>query len=327
MRSNIFIGTFFGLIFLSSAYADEIRLTNGDRLTGEIDNLVGGKLTLKSDLAGTVTIDISNIRTITSNAPLEIHLKDGSVLNERITPAEPVELSTVDSINPPPKPKPRWHGEISAGYNSAHGNTNTDNINASASLKKRTEKDRTKVSGDYAKSREKDETSGKKETIEDWWKVAGNYDYFLTKKLFAFAEASYETDDIADLERRVILGGGLGYQWIESEQMNFSTRAGLASLYEKFENQGSGGSELVAHLGYDFDKQLRDNIQFIHNLKFYPAVDKLSDYFLTSTAEIKAGITENIFTSFKVLFDYDATPAADSGNTDVKYILSVGAEF
>lgn len=327
MRSNIFIGLFLVLMFFPSAYADEVYLTNGDRLTGKIDNLVGGKLTLKSDLAGTVTIDVSNIRAITSDAPLEIHLKDGSVLNERITPTEQVDLSTVDSINPPPKPRPRWHGEISAGYNSAHGNTNTDNIDVSAVLKRRTEKDRTKISGDYAKSREKDDTTGKKETIEDWWKVAGNYDYFLTKKLFAFAEGSYETDDIANLERRVILGGGLGYQWVESERMNFSTRAGLASLYEKFENQGSGGSELAAHLGYDFDKQIRENIKFMHNLKYYPSVDKLSDYFLTSSAEIKADITESIFTSFKVLFDYDATPASGSGNTDVKYIMSVGASF
>ena len=327
MRSKNFILLLCASAFFTSVYADEIYLTNGDRLTGKIDNLVDGKLTLESELVGTVTIDISNVRTITSDKPLEINLKDGSVLHERITSSGPVDLSVVDTINPPPKPKPKWHGEISAGYNSSHGNTNTDNINVSAVLKKRTEKHRIKFMGDYAKSREKDETTGKRKAIEDWWKVSGDYDYFLTKKIFAFAEASYETDDIANLDRRVILGGGLGYQWVESEQMNFSTRAGLANLYEKFENQGKGSSELSAHLGYDFDKQIRDNIKFIHSLKYYPSVDKLSDYLLNTSAEIKADLTENTFTSFKVLFDYDSTPAASSGNTDVKYIWSIGASF
>ena len=327
MRSNIFAGLFIGLIFLTSVNADEIHFKNGDRLTGEIDNLVGGKLILKSENAGTVTIDISNVRTITSDKPIEIHLKDGSILNKRVTASEPVELSAVDSINPPPKPKPAWHGEISAGYSSSHGNTETDNINASAVLKKRTEKNRIQIKGDFAKSREKAKSTGKKETTEDWWKISGNDDYFLTKKVFAFGEASYETDDIADLDRRVILGGGLGYQWIESEKMNFATRAGLASMYEKYENQGSGSNELSAHLGYDFDAQVRDNVKLIHNLKFYPSIEEFSDYFLTTEAEVKVDLTERTFTSFKVLLDYDDTPAKGADKTDVKYILSVGASF
>lgn len=327
MRSKIFPGLLCVLIFLSPVYADEVYLTNGDRLTGRIDNMVDGKLILKSDLVGTVTIDVSNIRTLNSVAPLEIHLKDGKVLRRQITTSQQIELSSINAINPPPKPKPKWKGEISAGYNSAHGNTNTDNLNISAVLKKRTEKHRIKISGDYAKSREKDATTGKKEATEDWWKINGDYDYFLTKKLFTFAEAGYETDSIAQLDRRVILGGGLGYQWVESPRISFSTRAGLVSLYEKFENQGSGGSELAAHLGYDLNKQIKDNIEFTHSLAYYPAVDGFSDYFLTTTAEIKADITENTFTSFKVLFDYDATPADGSGNTDVKYIWAIGASF
>ncbi len=324
MRSSIFVWLLCILMFFSPVYADEVYLNNGDRLTGKIDSMIGSKLILKSELAGTVTIDISNIQTLKSDAPVEIHLKDGTILNQQV---QAFELSAIDTINPPAKPKPKWKGDISAGYNSAHGNTNTDSINVTVNLKKRTEKDRTKVSGDYAKSREKVTSTGKKETTEDWWKIKANYDYFLTKKLFTFAEGSYETDSIAELDRRVILGGGLGYQWFESEEITFSTKAGLASLHEKFDNQSSSNNELSAHLGYDLEKQLKENIRFTHNLAYYPSIDKFSDYFLTTSAEVKADLTQRTFTSFKVLFDYDATPATGSGRTDVKYIWAIGASF
>ncbi len=342
MRSYFYISMFCIAAFFSSVYADEIYLNNGDRLTGKIDKLLDGKLILQSQLAGTITIPLSNIRTFSSVASLKVHLKDGTVLHQRIIrseadyfaieksrtlQAQKIELSAIDTINPPAKPLPRWKGNISAGYSSAHGNTNTDNVTASVNLKKRTEKDRTKISGDYAKSRQEDETTGKKEATEDWWKVKGNYDYFLTDKLFGFVDGSYEKDSIAELDRRVIFGGGAGYQWVESEAMNFSTRAGLASLYEKFDNQSSSNSELSAQFGYDFDTLLRENIKFIHSLTYYPSLEKFSDYFLTTSAEVQAELTEKTFTSFKVLFDYDKSPASGSGNTDVKYIWGIGASF
>ncbi|MHC5073569.1 MAG: DUF481 domain-containing protein [Planctomycetota bacterium] len=56
-------------------------------------------------------------------------------------------------------------------------------------------------------------------------------------------------------------------------------------------------------------------------------MEQFSDYYLTSTAELRADLIENFFTSLKVIFDYDATPATGSGHTDVKYIWGVGWSF
>jgi hypothetical protein len=69
------------------------------------------------------------------------------------------------------------------------------------------------------------------------------------------------------------------------------------------------------------------NVKFIHDLTYYPSTDKVSDYFLTSTAEIRAYFTSTMFTTFKVIFDYDATPAIGSHKTDTKYLFGVGYSF
>jgi len=342
MCKNILAALLFLGVLGQAIYADEVFFKNGDRLSGKIEQLVDGKLVFKSDLAGTVTVDISNIQTLSSDVPLKVHLKDGTVLNQKLAKAEPnrfaiedsetlkaqeFELAAISSINPPPKPEPKWTGNISAGFTSTHGNTETDNISASVNLSKRTEKDRTQLSADYARARQKDPDTGEKKTTEDWWRTKAKYDYFFTKKLYGYLDGRYEKDAIAELDRRVIVGSGGGYQWIESDDMNFSTEAGVASLYEKFDNQTDSKSEISVQAGYNFDKRLMKNVKFIHELTYYPSIEQFSDYFLTSTAEVRANFTETMFTNFKVIFDYDATPAVGKGATDVKYIWGIGYNF
>jgi putative salt-induced outer membrane protein YdiY len=322
--------------------ADEIVLKNGDRITGKVKQLVDGKLILESELAGTLTIDASNVQTFGSDAPIEVHLNDGTVLQERVLKsksgqfsvagektlkAQEFDVASIASINPPAKPEVKWSGDISLGVTSTHGNTRTESMSGSANLRKRTKKDRTQLSADYAKGQQEDPDTGEKVTTEDWWRARAKYDYFFTKKLYGYLDGRYEKDSIAALDRRVIVGSGAGYQWIESDEMNFSTEAGLASLYEKFDNQTESNSEISAQLGYHFDKKLAGKVKFMHDLTYYPSLGQFSDYFLTSTAEVRANFTRSMFTNFKVILDYDSTPAIGKGSTDTKYILGVGVSF
>ncbi len=327
---------------VGSAVADEVYLVNGDRISGNIKHLVNGKLTLESELAGTVTIDLANIKTIRSDSPIVVNLNDGTSFNQKIVESDPGKIgiagdqklkaqsfnvADINSINPPPKPVPAWHGDISGAIVSTHGNTAIDTQNFSANLSKRTENDRTTLSASYIRGEQKDPTTGEQEITQDEWKMRGKYDYFFTKKAFGFLDGRYERDRIAELDRRVVIGGGLGYQWVESEPFNFSTEAGVASVYEKYNTQTDSTSQLSGQVGYHLDKKLNDTFTFINDLTYYPGFEKFSDYLLTTTAEIRAKMTEQFFTNFKVVFDYDATPAEGAGKTDVKYIFGIGVNF
>ncbi|MBN1806746.1 MAG: DUF481 domain-containing protein [Sedimentisphaerales bacterium] len=322
--------------------ADELIFTNGDHLTGKIDHLVEGKMVFKSDVIGEVKIDLSKIKTFSTDDPITVHLKDETVLLQKITSSEPgkfgiegagtvkaqeFELASISSINPPAKPLPKWTGNISLNVTSTHGNTKSESLSGSFNMNKRTHNDRTQVSMDYTKTKQEDKVTGDKEVTEDWWRSKGKYDYFFSKKMFGFVDGRYEKDAIAELDRRMIIGGGAGYQWIESEDMNFSTEFGMASLYEKFDNQTDSNSEISMQAGYNFDKKLTKNVKFIHDLTYYPSTEKFSDYYLTSTGEIRTNLTSTMFTTFKVIFNFDATPAIGSGKTDTKYLLGIGYNF
>lgn len=226
--------------------------------------------------------------------------------------------------------EPKWDGQVSAGWTSTRGNSSTDSLSVSTSAEKRREKDRISLGADYAYGRQKVPTTGKKETSEDWWRVLGKYDYFFKPKWYSFVNGRYEVDKVALLDYRILGGAGLGHQFIENETTNFSLEAGLAYQMESFDvpaGTDDGDDQLTAQAGYKLTHQIKDNIKFLHDLSYFPSTEEFSDYYLTTSGEIRAHFTENMFSSFKAIFNYDASPASGKGNTDTKFIVSIGWSF
>lgn len=328
-------------MFCSTGMADQVFLNNGDMLTGTIVQLTDSTMIFKSELAGEVKIALADIRTIASDKLLTIHLKDGTVLHCQVSASQGSQFeitnSTVQSqtlntaditaINPPAKSKPKWEGQISGGITSTHGNTKSDNHSFSFRAKKRTEIDRITVNADYAKGVQENTSTGLKSTTEDWWRTKAKYDYFVSEKWYGYLDGRYERDGVADLDRRMVIGLGAGWQWIETSKTQMSFELGAASLYEKFDTQNTSNSELSLQMGYNLEHKLMDSVQFIHDLTYFPSTEKFSNYYLTTSAELRAHFSSRMFANFKTLFNYDASPATGKGNTDIKYILGVGLDF
>jgi hypothetical protein len=300
------------IIFSSTVIADEVRLANGDIITGKIVKLTDGNLVIQSEQAGEITIPQANITTFSSDEPITINLTDGTSFNRIANTSTSGNFLIVGT------------GALNALQFSV---ADIESFSASVRLSKRTEKDRATFGADYAKSRQRDPVTTVTSTSEDWWRLKGKYDYFFSKKMYGYADGRYETDAVALLDRRVVVGGGLGYQYFENNLHNLSLELGLASLYEKYTNVTASNSELSIQAGYSYSRNITDKIKFIHDLTFYPSLNSFNNYYLTTTAEIKAKLTSRIFANFMVIFNYDATPAPGKGDTDVKYLLGIGVEF
>jgi hypothetical protein len=80
-----------------AAKTDIIVLANGDRLTGEVQALRQGKLTLKTDDVGTLSIEWDKIASVTTAAMYDVTLRDGTLLLGRLRPASPRALQVVTS--------------------------------------------------------------------------------------------------------------------------------------------------------------------------------------------------------------------------------------
>ncbi len=343
MKMKLFVTFLAALVWSPAVLGGKVELKNGDRITGKIVKLVDGKVYVSSEMAGQIEIPVGNIKTLLTEPGQEIHLQEkvvkGSVIPGaqggtavEVVPEGDMETFTVEpgqitAINPPKPEKPRWKGDISAGLTSVQGNSQSQDITASFNMQKRREKDRTTLGGDYIRSEQENPNTGEDNVTENWWKLKGKYDYFFNEKWYTFFDGRYEVDKVADLERRIITGGGFGYQWIERADMNFSIEAGLAHVYEKFEGNTPTNREVSAQASYHFDKKINDKLSFINDLTYYPSIESYDDFYLTASAELRLMLQKNIFTNLKMIIDYDETPAQGREHTDRKYILGVGYSF
>ena len=80
--------TFLSVMSCVPALADQITLKNGDRLTGKIVKSDGGKLVIKTQLVGDVTVDLAVVTNITTDEPLYVTLADGRTVSGVMTVAD-----------------------------------------------------------------------------------------------------------------------------------------------------------------------------------------------------------------------------------------------
>ena len=323
-----------------SVRADEVVFKNGDRLTGKITTEDGTKLTIDAKSVGKITVDMKNVRTFSTDEPIDVVLADGTTIHEKVkggpdgqialVPAgaaagaapRVVPLSQIKKVNPPPV---RWTGSVLVGGTLTRGNTDTDSFNASVDLLRRTDTDRITLGASYLFARQRVPGDGKHETVDDLL-GKGAYDYFFTPKFYGYANVEAEHDVIAGLTLRLAPGVGAGYQWVDTPQMGFNTEAGAGVLYRKYAHDGDRVSA-SARLAYHFKAKLNDKLSLFNDAEYLPGLDTINDYYFDTQAGVRASISEKMFTEFKVDYRYDARPAPGRGPNDVRYILGVGWNF
>src|SRR6266540_6988383 len=72
------------LLAVSMALGDQIIFKNGDRLTGTVKSADGGKIVIETPMAGTVTADLANVSTFTTDQPIALQLQDGKQVRRKV---------------------------------------------------------------------------------------------------------------------------------------------------------------------------------------------------------------------------------------------------
>jgi len=324
------------------ARADEVVFTNGDRLTGTIKSIDGGKLKIDTKVAGVVTVDMKDVQTFSTDSPVQMRLKDKSVLRQPVAaqgvaatqPATaPAEIAVggrtvpLDEIKRV-QAKQAWAGSVLVNGNLARGNTHNENLGAAADAVLRRDDewhdDRFSLTAAYNFGRQT--VGGVNSTSADNWFAQAKYDKFFTEKWYGYGVIRYDHDRLAFLEYRLAPGVGVGYQWVESPDFNFNTEAGVSYVYEDYSNDGNQ-DRVALRLAYHLDKNLNANVSIFHNLEWLPAFDDPADYNLNTDAGIRAKMTDKLFSEFKVVYQRDNTPAPGALKNDLRFLLGVGYSF
>ena len=62
-----------------AAHADLLVMDNGDRITGRLDSITGGKAIFDTPYAGRIWVEIANIRTLETEEAYAVRMGDGMI--------------------------------------------------------------------------------------------------------------------------------------------------------------------------------------------------------------------------------------------------------
>lgn len=322
------------------AGADEILFKNGDRLTGAITQGAGGKVTIKTEAAGEVTVDLAKVKTFSTDKPVQLKVGEKTVITTTVAPgdegtvqvapqgltgpAQTVKIAEVLQVNPPPV---RWTGSLALNGMFETGNSNTQTVGFTAAATRRSDDDRIAVGAQYLYGRQEDPDTGEKNTTTNNWFAAAKYDYFFTKQLYGYAGIRLEGDDIADLKIRVSPTVGVGYQWYEGPTFNLATEAGLAYVYEDYTTTGSN-DYFAARLAYRVDWTPRPGIFLFHGLEYLPSFEDPGGQFLINAdAGVRFTLISKLFSEFKIEWKHNQAPAPGREKDDFRFLVGVGWSF
>ena len=338
MRRNLFLSI--GLIFFlgwicPGAMADEVVLVNGDKLTGTVVKVEGGKLILKTEYAGVIEIQADKVKKIKTDNPAEIHLVGGEVLKGKIASTEDgklavessperaastVEWNKVAAINPPSKPPAKLTGNISLGGAYQTGNTDRNSFSADGNASIRGERDRfgLRFLFNYA------EENGDVTTRNVYGGL--KYDYFFTKKFYGYLGLEMLSDHFRDLNLRTTVGPGVGYQLWEDDIKFLFLEGGLVYLNENYrsaQDRDGISARLAANFRYAFSKYLT----FTDFLQVYPSLNYGGEFTLRNEAAILSPLGAGWAMKLSNIWDYNSDPPYGVSKNDLLWILGLQYSF
>jgi len=340
MKKNIsllFIIVMVSFLITENGLADEVRLKNGDKLTGQIVRMQEDKLILKTTYAGKITIIWQEVAGIHIYGSVKIVLKDETTLEgtteadedgkmklntvKLVAPAT-FSLEDVRAINPEPVKTVKITARANASVTSERGNTKSDNYYFDGEFVARTKKNRYTIGGELSNEKADDVTTSQN------WLAYGNYSHFLNEKWYLYANTLFEHDEFKDLNLRSTLGAGAGYQFFETPLLNLSISAGLSMVDENFDvaedNDYSAGQWTVNYDQYFLDKF----VQLFHVNTGFISLEDANDWFLKTRTGLRFPLYKGLTATLQYNFDWNNQPsAAAETEEDTKFIFLLGYEF
>lgn len=328
-----------GCISAFLAYGDQVEFKSGDRLSGTVKSVAGGKMVFDSAVAGPLTLKMESIKTFSTDNPIEIVQTNGVVVVQKVVAGaagvvivqpeakqQPTTLPLADiaTVNPEGV---NWVGSLVAGAVLTRGNTESSIASVGAEALRRADDYRINLGAGYYFANQRDNDTGDNSTSADNWFLKGKYDYFFTKKFFGYANIKYEKDRIAYLDMRVTPGVGLGYQWIERADLNFFTEAGLTYAHEVYTDPNDTRDYMAARFAYHLDYVLNDYVKGFHNFEIIPNVEEYQAFLISADVGIRADLTERIFLEAKAQLAYNSEPSDNREKKDLRYTVGLGWSF
>jgi len=197
---------------------------------------------------------------------------------------------------------------LAFSYNGTRGNLVTDRLAISPSFILTKEQNEFKVLGGYSF------LSQSNTTILHSGFVHLRHNYKITNRLKSFEFYQYQFNEVLLLNRREVLGGGLRYQFIDKDSLNFDIGLGAIRETEILNRTTLLSNELSETTYYrascvsSFSWKLGKNVKIYNVIYFQPYLKNFSDYRLLNDFNMIFSITKQFELIAALTTRYDNMP-------------------
>ena len=310
--------------------ADTVWLNNGDRLSGEIILLDGGKLALKTKYAGQVLIAWKDIDTLRSDKPLLVRREgfDSEHSNQleaagagmvRIVNAttHTVPLASINRLIPPRMVVQDrvWEGNLDAKLDMKRDSNETDEWKLKGNTRMEHGRWRHVLSSELERKVKNDVKTA------DNWQLEYDLDRFINDQWFWRASAGQDEDEFTFFNRQRIVGTGPGYRFWDNELGRFD----MIAQFNRTELNSSVGdvSFNTYSLEWDYKRLLwGTRLELYSTAEWQIPQIEIVDYVLDSEVGLRYRL--NDWARLSLLYELDMVRGLGQSVSERRYLLGVG---
>ena len=320
-----------------TAKTDIIYLHNGDRITGEIQDLVKGILEFKTDHMGTLLIEWDQIAQVVSNTAHSVELTNGQRFygplekpaSEDMVAIETeqgeVGVSTLDVITMYRVEASFWERldlSASLGFSWDKG-SNVGKYNLSIDSAYRRPQSITKASFSTELTTQSDQSSTKRANFD------AVHNIFLPNKRYHSYFGNLQHNDELGLELRALVGAGYGWVPIRSQRNWFSLGGGL-DINREIPQDGASETNLeaVGILVYEYYKYSHPERSFTFNFRVFPSITDFGRWRSNLNTDFRFELLSDLYWKLEAYVEYDSAPISqDAASSDYGVISGISYKF
>jgi putative salt-induced outer membrane protein YdiY len=325
-----------GLAQDAPAHKDSVTLKDGSRIVGTITQASGDVLTIETGFAGTVTLDMKQVVSMSTGTKQNIALGTGSTLYGTITEgadgaridfeggSATVNVGAITAIwskdtrSPllPPPPKPRkWVYKLGVNIAGKTGSTEKTTAGGRFTATLASDMDRLLV---YAAGKYSEENQVK--SAHEY--IGGiDYEYFLEKKHSWYARTELEYDDIEALDLRATGAFGYGYYLIRRDDRELRFRLGAQVRHTAYQT-GANETEPGLDLGLNHMIKLGDWGTLNSGITYTPSFADFGDYIIDHETTLSLPFADSPFSiDMGMSNQYNSLPPVSKERLDTDYFI------
>lgn len=324
-----------------AAKTDQVTLTNGDRITGEVKAIEQGRLVFSTDDLGTVRIEWDKVVQLVSRRTYEVELVDGArhfgVLRAPQQVLEPVllvgedadrtvALRIADVVAITPLDSGDWRdrldGYLSLGFSYTKANEIAQ-LSIDAGITRRAREQQLELT---LQSIANESAVAERSASAS---LTGVYQRLLDAHWFYAGIGQLAQDDEFGLDLRVLGGAAYGRFLMRTNEQELALAGGIAAAREYLRDDtvedGVEGMLLAKYALFHYDEPETSLTATVFVL---PSLSNWGRVRTDASVRLRQEIAHDLFTEVSINHGYDSNPpAADARSRDWSVVTSLGYSF